>query len=124
MVAQRRQRREGEVWVDCTAARRLYDEAKHRIPALNKLLSDDGFGSGPLSRIRGMDQPKQALKPATKMQRENVARFAKICGIPVARLLIDGTGEHWPADTEGPTVPFSIPTILTEEPTPANTHRA
>lgn len=85
-----------EVWVDCAAARRLYDEAKQQIRGLNKTLNEKGFGSGPLSRIRGLEKPRGTRggvpKATTKMKRGSVKLFADTCQIPIDQLLFDGTG--------------------------------
>jgi hypothetical protein len=101
MTARRPQRlRQGEVWVDCAVARRLYEDAKDRIPTLYKLLDEVGFGSGPLSRLRGMNERVLGGKAATRMQRDSVATFARISEIPIEQLLVGGTGLHPPSDTE------------------------
>ena len=106
--------REGEVCVDCAAARRLYEEAKLKITGLNKLLQADAFASGPLSRIRGVDEPDRGPKATCRMQRASVARFARTCQIRVEELLTEGTGLNPATDiecgTDGPTMQSLTPT--------------
>jgi hypothetical protein len=125
MAARKQQRRrQGEVWVDCAAARHLYEDAKDRIPTLYKLLEEAGFGSGPLSRIRGVSELVRGPKAATKMLRAGVETFARISEIPIEQLLVGGTGLHPPSGTEsnagGPTVQLPA---SSEEPPFANAAR-
>ena len=110
--------RDGERWVDCEAARRLYEDAKDRIPALYRLLDNEGFGSGALSRLRGTDKRGREPASVTKMQLSSLTLFSKISGIPIERLLVEGTGLSLPADRIATTQNTSV--AASAEPPPAN----
>jgi hypothetical protein len=83
--------RHGEVWVNCRAAREIYDQLKtndRRFKEIKDRLESAGFGPGHLSRIRGLraNKPPDATR---RMQRTNVKTFAEACGVATASLILD-----------------------------------
>lgn len=87
--------RYGEARVDCAAAQAAYDAAKtdgSRFATLKEML-----GSGQLSRILGRDRTGQGPRQFAIVHRTNAEIFAKACGIPVERLLVEGTPLLLPA---------------------------
>jgi hypothetical protein len=97
--------RHGECWVDCVAARAIYDNIKRdekRFGELKEALAVANFGPGHLSRIRGEDIPGQVPKTYRPMWRQNVANFAKACGVTPEKLLLGGTGLELPHEPAAP----------------------
>ena len=97
--------RHGECWVDCVAARAIYDNIKRdekRFGELKEALAVANFGPGHLSRIRGEDIPGQVPKTYRPMGRQNVANFAKACGVTPEKLLLGGTGLELPHEPAAP----------------------
>jgi hypothetical protein len=83
--------RHGEVWVNCGAAREIYDQLKkndRRFREIKDRLEGAGFGPGHLSRIRGLRASKTP-DATRRMQRTNVKTFAEACGVAMASLIVD-----------------------------------
>jgi hypothetical protein len=79
--------RETERWVDCGAARRVYNAALEKDRHLKKKLADVGLGGGHLSRILGKEGKRYQL-----IWLVNIVKFAEVCSVKVEEVVVGGDG--------------------------------